>query len=493
MIVGSFVFFLLTFLCIGMLSTLKAQKSNKDYLLAGSNVAPWLAGLSAVATSNSGFMFVGMIGTTYFYGLNSMWLGIGFVLGDYLASIFTHRRVRMITEEQEVLSFGGVLARWHGVEYRKVRFVSGVVTVLFLGTYAAAQFLSGSKALHVLFGWDYNAGAVIGAVMVFAYCMAGGIRASIWTDAAQSIVMFGSMALLCFMGLQHVGGLGALWQQMEAIGPTYTQMFPTEVMDLQIGGVALPGLGIALFLAGWLFGGFGVIGQPHIMVRFMTVDKVENVNRVRAYYYGWYSTFYLFTVVTGLIARVVLAKTEGFDSELALPTLAQALMPDVMIGLVLAGLFAATMSTADSQIISCSAAVTRDILPHPPKNVWLTKLVTLSVTLIALGIVLLGVKRMFTLSMIGWSVLASAFGPLLFIYSINRRVSERTALTMMIGGTVAALVWRQVLGWSGIMYDIAPGMITGLVVYGLSTLGGGAQDAAGETPSTAEAAAGAAD
>jgi SSS family transporter len=474
MIVGSFIFFLLMFLTIGLLSTLKAQKSNKDYLLAGSNVAPWLAGLSAVATSNSGFMFVGMIGTTYFYGISSMWLGVGFVLGDYLASIFTHRRVRMITEEQEVLSFGGVLARWHGTHHRRVRFVAGVVTVLFLGTYAAAQFLSGSKALHVLFGWDYNAGAIIGAVMVFAYCMAGGIRASIWTDAAQSIVMFGSMALLCFMGLQHVGGVSALWHQMEQIGPTYTQLFTPEVQVLGVPG-------IALFLIGWLFGGFGVIGQPHIMVRFMTVDKVENINRVRAYYYAWYSTFYFFTVVTGLIARVVLAKTEGFDSELALPTLAQNLMPDVLIGLVLAGLFAATMSTADSQIISCSAALTRDILPRPPRNIWLTKLATLTVTLIALGIVLLGVKRMFTLSMIGWSVLASAFGPLLFIYSIGKKVSERTALVMMVGGTLAALIWRQVLDWSGIMYDIAPGMITGLVVYGISTLWGKSEGAdAGE-------------
>ena len=484
MIVGSFVFFLLVFLAIGLLSTFKAQKSNKDYLLAGSDVAPWLAGLSAVATSNSGFMFVGMIGSTYLMGLSSMWLGVGFVVGDYLASIFTHRRVRMITEEREVLSFGGVLAKWHGTDHRKVRFLAGVVTVLFLGTYAAAQFLSGSKALHVLFGWDYNTGAIMGAAMVFAYCMAGGIRASIWTDAAQSFVMFTSMFLLCAMGLQRVGGLSGLWSQMQQIGPTYTQVFPSDVVAMGIPGHAL-------FLVGWLFGGFGVIGQPHIMVRFMTVNKVENVNRVRAYYYAWYASFYCLTVTAGLITRVLVTKTAEFDPELALPALAQQLMPDVLIGLVLAGLFAATMSTADSQIISCSAALTRDILPKPPRNIWLTKLATLMVTLIALGIVLLGVKKMFTLSMIGWSVLGSAFGPLLFIYSIGRKASERTALAMMGGGTAVALIWRQVLDLSGIMYDIGPGMITGLVVYGVSTLWRRAEEpAAGEAT---KAAAGTAD
>lgn len=456
----SFIFFLAVFLAIGLLSAFKSKRSNKDYLLAGSNVKPWLAGLSAVATSNSGFMFVAMIGSTYLTGLSSMWLGIGFVVGDYLASIFTHKKLRIETEKRQVLSFGGALARWHGTNYTKLRFVIGLVTLVFLGTYAAAQFLAGSKALHVMFGWDYNVGAIIGAVMVFLYCMAGGIRASIWTDAAQSMVMFVSMGLLCFIGLHNVGGFAQLWTEMQAIGPEYVAIFPAN-LD-KYGPPAY-----LLFAIGWLFGGFGVIGQPHIMVRFMTVDHPENINRVRAYYYGFYASFYVMTVIVGLVARVLLPEVSSFDGELALPTLSQKILPDVLVGLVIAGLFAATMSTADSQIISCSAAITRDMLPKKTDNPWMTKLATLVITILALVIVLFSAKKMIALSMLGWSILACAFGPLLFIYAIGKKVSEPVALLMTISGVAVGLGWRSA-GLSPIMYEIAPGMIAGLVVYGIS-------------------------
>jgi len=120
MIVGSFLFFLLVFLTIGFLSAFKSTGSTKDYLLASSNIKPWLAGLSAIATSNSGFMFVGMIGYTYFHGLSSVWLMIGYIFGDYLASIFTHQKLRVMTEKTGALSFAGVLSKWHQTDFKKL-------------------------------------------------------------------------------------------------------------------------------------------------------------------------------------------------------------------------------------------------------------------------------------------------------------------------------------------------------------------------------------
>lgn len=190
MIMISFGFFLMLFVGVGILSTLKQKATTEDYLLAGRNVSPWLVALSAIATWNSGFMFIGMIGLTYTLGLSAMWLAIGLIVGDYIMSTFVHARLRQNSEKHESLTYAGALATWNGTNYRWVRLVGGLVTVLFLCAYAAAQLNAGSKALHVLFGWDYSVGAIIGCVMVVAYCFAGGIRASIWTDAAQSIVMF---------------------------------------------------------------------------------------------------------------------------------------------------------------------------------------------------------------------------------------------------------------------------------------------------------------
>src|SRR5690554_4726299 len=108
MIAISFVFFLLLFVGIGVASSIKAKKNNADYLLAGHDIPPWMAALSAVATNNSGYMFIGMIGFTYMAGLQSIWLMIGWILGDYVISIFVHKKLRMASEDKNLLSFGGV-------------------------------------------------------------------------------------------------------------------------------------------------------------------------------------------------------------------------------------------------------------------------------------------------------------------------------------------------------------------------------------------------
>ena len=457
MIVASFGGFLALFVIIGILSTLKNRHTNADYLLAGQSVKPWLVALSAVATNNSGFMFIGMIGYTYAVGLSSIWLMIGWIFGDFLASTFIHKRLRVVTEKENVLSFAGVLSRWHGTDYRRLRVVGGLITVAFLGAYAAAQLNAGSKALYVLFDWDYAVGASIGAGMVLLYCFAGGIRASIWTDAAQSFVMIVAMGLLFFVAASEIGGLNKFFTALGSISPSYMDLFPG---DMSLGVFAGP----FLFVLGWIFAGFGVVGQPHIMVRFMTMDAPENMNRVRVYYYGWYIAFYTLTVCAGLAARLLLPEVGNFDAELALPTLAQQLLPELLVGLILAGLFAATMSTADSQILSVTAAITHDFTNGKKISYVMTKLTTVLVVAVALGIALFGNESVFSLVIIAWSALGAAFAPLLAVYALGGKPSEKMALTMMCSGLGAMLLWRY-FGLSDIVYEVAPGILVGLLPY----------------------------
>lgn len=456
-VVYSFLFFLLIFVLIGVSSAIKSKKSNSDYLLAGHDIPPWLAALSAVATNNSGYMFIGLIGFTYTTGLQSIWIMVGWILGDLVMARYVHKKLRSTTESKKLLSFGGVLSRWHGTDYRKLRLLVGIITVTFLGIYAAAQFKAGSKALHVLFNWDYSTGAIIGAVIVFAYCLSGGIRASIWTDAAQSFVMMLAMGLLFYMGLNKVGGFGELISQLDQVAPNYLSVRPT--------GLPLDNsMGIFLFILGWVFAGFGVIGQPHIMIRFMTIDDTENMKKTQYYYYGFYILFTFLTYGVGLLSRLLLPEAASFDAELALPTLSQILLPDVLIGVVLAGLFSATMSTADSQILSCSAAVTRDIIPKEKDTLLITKLATGFVTLAALLVSLYGGQNVFELVVLSWSVLAASFGPLLFLYSLDYKASEVTAIVMILVGLSVTFFWRMV-GLGSTMYEVAPGIVAGLITY----------------------------
>ncbi len=458
-IVISFGFFLMIFVGVGLLSTLRHKTTTEDYLLAGRNVSPWLVALSAIATWNSGFMFIGMIGLTYTLGLSAMWLAVGWLVGDSLMSSFVHARLRNTSEKQKTLTYAGVLSTWHGTDYRKVRMVGGIVTLLFLGAYAAAQLNAGSKALYVLFGWDYSLGAIIGCVMVVAYCFAGGIRASIWTDAAQSIVMILAMALLAVTSVASFGGVGGFVEALYAVSPTYMNIFPP---DMAWG----PVLGPLMFVMGWLFSGFSVIGQPHVMVRFMSMDSAENMGRTRAYYYGWYAAFCVLTLMAGLSARVILPEVNSFDPELALPMLSLKLLPQFLVGLVLAGVFAATMSTADSQILSCSASLTRDIFPFKNPSYLMTKLATIFVALLSLGIALWGPQSVFDLVLIAAGALASVFAPLLIVYCLGGKPRENTILLMMAVGFVVTVTWR-LAGLDAVSYEVMPGMIAGLLMYPL--------------------------
>lgn len=458
MTIASFIGFLLIFVAIGVASMSKRKQSTVDYLVAGRSVKPWLAGLSAVATNNSGYMFIGMIGLTYSTGLSSIWLMIGWILGDLAASLLIMRKLREATEAHDIHSFGGLLADWsdkngHGTNFNLLRRITGLLTILFLGAYAAAQFTAGSKALHVLFGWDIATGAILGALLVLIYSYSGGIRASIWTDAAQSFVMIAAMAMLMFTGATSFDSTAVIMESLNAVEPDFMNWFPDTSL-----------LGIALFVAGWVFAGFGVAGQPHIVIRYMALDSSNNLGRFRLWYYSWFTLFYSATIVVGLLARLLLPDAGSFDAELALPMISQQLLPDIMVGLVLAGLFAATMSTADSLVLSCSASLSRDLLPEKKLGYTTTKIMTAIVVLVALALSLSGSQSVFALVLIAWGLLAAAFVPLLTLYALGHRPTEISAIAVMGAGVSAFFIWRE-LGLSSIAYEIMPAIIAGIGIY----------------------------
>lgn len=459
-IIVTFVVFLIIFTLIGLASLIKNKHTNADYLIAGRSVKPWLVALSAVATNNSGYMFAGMIGQTYAFGLSSMWIMIGWIFGDFVASLFIHKRLRLSSEKSKVLSFPGAISSWGGRDYKLLRSLAGIATIIFLGTYAAAQLNAGSKALHVLFNWDYAIGAIIGAVIVVAYCMAGGIRASIWTDAAQSFVMFIAMLSLVVVSIINVGGWSHFISSLNQISPTYMNIFPD---NLVIGGFTGP----LLFVVGWIFAGFGVAGQPHIMIRFIAMDRPEDMKRVRMYYYPWYISFSALAIMVGLASRLILPHVhmvENFDAELALPILSLKLLPEILVGLVLAGLFAATISTADSQILSCSASLTSDFHFGKKVSYWITKLSTILVTIVALIIAIYGSSSVFVLVLIAWSALGALFVPLITVYALGGNPPQSVSIVMMALGLLVTLIWHY-LGLGNILLDIAPGILAGFVPY----------------------------
>lgn len=462
MIVLSFLLFLALFVGVGLYSVKKSKGTNSDYLLAGRSVPPWMVALSAVSTNNSGYMFIGQIGFTYSQGLSSIWIALGWIIGDFLISFLVHQKLRDVAADNAILSFGGLISNWWGENHKFVRKVVGLITLIFLVVYAAAQLKAGGKALTALFGWESSTGIFLGAAMVVAYCFAGGIRASIWTDVTQSFVMLGSMFLLLIYAIMEVGGWSDFWLAVRSVSDTYFSLQPQNQLTGQFWAPAL-------FIMGWIFAGAGIIGQPHIMIRMMTMDGKSKMSSFRTYYYTWFLTFYLLAIGVGMAARVLIPAAENFDPEMALPQLSLQLLPQLLVGVMLAGIFAATMSTADSQILSCSAAVTRDLFIKKNTNYIITKVTTLIITFFSMIIALYAGSNVFYLVLYAWSVLASAFAPILILYCFSVRIEPKTIIAMMLSGMLTAIIWKN-LELNFIIYEAAPGVTMGFVVFALSRL-----------------------
>lgn len=465
----SFAFFLLLFTGIGALASRVHKTSTEDYLVASRAVSPWLVALSAVSTNNSGYMFIGLIGFTWRSGIEAIWITIGWILGDLVTWFWVHKRVRQQSEEKAVASVPALLATDEdGSVRRPIAVAAGLLTFFFLGGYAAAQLKAGSTTLHALFGWPLWTGSVIGVVIVAIYCLAGGIRASIWTDAAQSVVMIGAMALLLFYCGSEAGGPTQLLASLEAIDPSLVQLVPN--------GLAA---GFGVYFLGFIFGGMATIGQPHILIRFMALDATESVRSARRIYFVWYTLFSIGAFTVGLYARVLMpelgAGLEGAAlsraTEGALPMLSVELLPAVFVGVMLAGLFSATMSTADSQVLSCSAAITQDIAPRWRASYTASKVATLVVAGVALWIALEASAGVFALVLVAWSVLGASLGPILIVRLARLPLPTPLALLMMVTGVTVVFAWGA-SPYAGAVFKALPGILVPLLLYGIAHVTG---------------------
>jgi len=459
--ITTFIIVMILMTSAGAMSIVRKKKTPQDYLIASRSVAPWLSALSTVATNNSGFMFIGMIAYTYRLGIESMWMMVGWIGGDLIAWLFVHPRLRHLSDRHEENTLPGLLGRGPGKPSRAITIAGGVITFLFLGVYAAAQLDAGSTALHALFGWDMWVGVVIGTVIVIIYSYAGGIRADIWTDAAQSFVMLVSMALIMIAGYMEIGGWSALMDNLEQQDPSLVEIFPD---DLQ--------LGIPLFILGFFFAGFGSIGQPHLMTRIMAIESVQAIRRARIYYFLWFVPFFLASVGVGLYARAVMPDltqrpiAAGLEepTELALPLITMELLPQFFVGFALAGLFAATVSTADSQIIVCSGAMTHDVKPKWRDSYLASKIGTFTVTALALLIALFAPEGVFVLVLIAWSALGASLGSVLIIRLLGWPLNAPTALTMMTTALIVVIAW-QLAGLDDDIFKLFPAMAAAFIVY----------------------------
>lgn len=457
MILFGFGLYLALILLIGFSAIYRKKNNSEDYLLAGRDIKPWMASLSAVATNCSGYMFVGLVGYTYTFGVSAFWIPIGWIVGDFIASISVLTKFRIQSEKANSLSFASAISSWHSENRRFLRIIIALISIFFLGTYAAAQISASGKALQTLLGLEYNLGALFCTCIIIIYCVFGGLRASIWTDSIQAIIMIFSMLLMVFFSYLEIGTFANFVSKLQEVSTSYTDFWTISSNTT----ITSP----FLFALGWCVSGFGVIGQPHIMIRFMSLDSPASFGKARIYYYLGFSTIFFLSIVSGLLARVILQDSGSFDHEIGLLILAQKLLPDFLIGIFLAGLFAASMSTADSQILSCAAACVYDLGIFAKKHEYFyIKLMTFLCSILALLIALYAKQTVFFLVIMSWTVLASSFAPLIILYVLNFKISERLSILISLGGFLGSIVSHLVQNQ---INDIIIGFVCAFGIFAL--------------------------
>ena len=443
----SFLLFMGFFAAVGLSSIRVKENTTDDYLVAGRGMHPGLAALSAVSTWNSGYMFIGFIGFTYTIGYSVIWIGLASTIGQIVAWIWLYKFIQEQANERGVRSLSSLVSRVSGAPEAKL---AAALSVLFLSVYAAAQLTSGGKALFAMMGWSELIGILIGFVLVVAYCYAGGIRASIWTDAAQSCVMIVGSVLLCWVAMGEVGGFNGLHDGLDSQNENLTDMFPPDLK-----------LGVTLWVFAFFLGGLGVAGQPQVVSRVMTLGTDRDRKQAMIWFFVWQTPFILLMLIIGLASRVTFTSSD-FDPELGLPMMAMETLGPFWVGLILASIFAATMSTADSQVLACTAAITDDIIPKWSQNHAMTKVVTLLVALLATTISIAGQyipggDSVFALVVLAVYGLGGIFIPMLTIRWMGYEPDTFHSIVMMVSALVAVIVWRLV-GLNNDIFESVPGM-----------------------------------
>jgi sodium/proline symporter len=452
----SFLFFMCIFAGVGLASMFVKEDTTDDYLVAGRGMHPALAALSAVSTWNSGYMFIGFIGFTYMMGFNVLWLGIVSTIGQVFAWAWLYKFIQKEGQDRGVRSLSSLVAEKAGAPEAKL---AAVLSVLFLSIYAAAQLTSGGKALYVMMGWNEMTGILIGFVLVVAYCYAGGIRASIWTDAVQSCVMLVGSTILCWIALQEVGGFSGLTSSLEAQDPVLVEFLPPDLR-----------FGFSMWAFAFFLGGLGVAGQPQVVSRVMTLGSDSDRKQAMVWFFVWQTPFIALMVIIGLASRVLFTASD-FDPELGLPVIAMETMPAIGVGMILASIFAATMSTADSQVLACTAAITDDIKPEWREDHKTTKMVTLVVaafaTMISIGgLYIPGGDSVFVLVVLAVYGLGGIFIPLLTIRWMGYKPDTTHSLVMMVSAFVGVIGW-SLLGLAGAdgIFPSVPGMGAAFIAH----------------------------
>ncbi len=473
----AFVLYFVIVLGIGLFFFFRTRKdgdSERQYFLGGRQMGPWVTALSAQASDMSAWLLMGLPGSVLAFGLGKAWIGIGLAIGTALNWIFVAKRLRKFSKAAgDSITLPEYLQNRFLAEKPVLSIITAIVFLISFTIYVASGFVAGTTVFVSLVpGLSRETAMIIFAAVILLYTFLGGFKAVSWTDFFQGTLMF--IALLA---------VPIVTVLVEDLDPSAVNTVYTNLNDgTEYAFVA------NVFSASWqdivsgLAWGLGYFGMPHILVRFMAIRKPSEIKKSAAIAIIWVTISLAASLIIAYLGRMVVAGEllpDGLQATVFIH-LARRFFPPFLSGILLAAIIAASMSTADSQLLVASSSFTNDIYkPLIRKNasdkelVWVARGVVAVVAIIAYFLASArgeGAQAIMDMVENAWGLFGSAFGPVVLLSVFWKRFNYWGAVAGVIGGAVVDILWYNLLSSTTGVYELFPGFLVGLLCAVVVTL-----------------------
>ncbi|MBQ6469366.1 MAG: sodium/proline symporter [Lachnospiraceae bacterium] len=478
LIIATIIIYLGAMMIIGFYFNRRGSGSSSgEFYLGGRGLGPIVTAMSAEASDMSSWLLMGLPGLAYLTGLaEPAWTAIGLAVGTYFNWLIVAKRLRRYSSNIGAITIPEFFTKRYGDKKHLLSLAAALIILIFFIPYTASGFKAVGSLFNSLFGVDYHIAMIFGAIVIITYTVLGGFLAVSTTDLVQSIFMTIALFVIVFFGISRAGGMGTVMENARALPGYLNLMQGYNAADGTAGTYSM--LSVFSTMA-W---GLGYFGMPHILLRFMAIRKESELTLSRRIASVWVVISMCVAILIGVIGYSVSKAgqipffTTSSDSETVIVKLADLLSQNgiflaIIAGIILAGILAATMSTADSQLLAASSSMSQDIVQtffgvkmDEKKNMRIARLTVIIIALIALFLAWNPNSSVFRVVSFAWAGFGAAFGPTMLIALFWKRSNRQGALTGIIVGGVMIFVWKFLiapLGGAWSIYELLPAFLIG--------------------------------
>ena len=456
----------------------RKNRSTEDFYLGGRKLGPLVTAMSAEASDMSAYLLMGLPGVALLSGLpEAVWTAIGLAVGTYLNWRLVAKRIRGYSHRLGAVTVPDFFSRRYHDDNHLLSLVSAIIIIVFFIPYTASGFNACGTLFSSLFGVEYFPAMIISAGVIVAYTILGGFLAASITDMVQSVIMTLALIVVVVFGIYSAGGWNAVVENARSL-PGYLSL--VQGYDAATGTAGNYSLVTIISTLAW---GLGYFGMPHILLRFMAIEDPDKLTISRRVASVWVVVSMGMAVLIGIIGSAmigsgVIAPIAAGDSQRIIIKIADKIasygsLPAIIAGLIFAGILAATMSTADSQLLAASSSVTQDIMGSAFKLRLSSKASMITARCVVAAIALIGVYwareegSVFTIVSFAWAGFGAAFGPGILLALFWKRGNKWGALAGMLSGGGMVFLWKYMvrpLGGVWDVYELLPAFVTALIV-----------------------------